>query len=92
MSVKAAAYQVMEAAYLKASSNGTLPANARQIMYVARPLIIELTGKASPWKNDATFTQMLLPDFMRDHLRSVKTGMSFLMIEVTLPSRTTGKR
>ena len=67
MTVKAAAYQVMEAAYLKASSNGTLPANARQIMYAARPLIIELTGKASPWKNSATFTQGLLNDFISEH-------------------------
>lgn len=67
MAVKTAAYQVMEQAYLKASSNGTLPANARQIMYAARPLIIELTGKASPWKNSSTFTQTLLNDFITEH-------------------------
>lgn len=67
MSVKTAAYQVMEQAYLKASSHGTLPANARQIMYAARPLIIELTGKASPWKNSSTFTQTLLNDFIAEH-------------------------
>ena len=67
MTVKAAAYQVMEAAYLKASSNGTLPANARQIMYAARPLIIKLTGKDSPWASSATFTQTLLPDFITEH-------------------------
>ena len=67
MTVKDAAYQVMEQAYLKASSNGTLPANARQIMYAARPLIIELTGKASPWKNSSTFTQTLLNDFIAEH-------------------------
>ena len=36
MSVKESAWQVMEAAYLKASSQGRLPANARQIMYAAR--------------------------------------------------------
>jgi DNA topoisomerase VI subunit B len=34
---KEAAFQVMEAAYLKASANGTLPAKAWQIMYAARP-------------------------------------------------------
>ena len=67
MTVKTAAYQVMEQAYLKASSNNTLPANARQIMYAARPLIIELTGKASPWKNSSTFTQTLLNDFIAEH-------------------------
>lgn len=64
MTTKAAAWQVMEQAYLKASHGGTLPANARQIMYAARPLIIALTGKASPWKHSATFTQGLLPDYM----------------------------
>ena len=67
MTTKAAAWKVMEQAYLKASNNGTLPANARQIMYAARPLIIELTDKAAPWKNSATFTQGLLPDYMEAH-------------------------
>lgn len=67
MTAKAAAWQVMEQAYLKASNNGTLPANARQMMYAARPLIIELIGKATPWKNTATFTQGLLPDYMEAH-------------------------
>ncbi|CAK0764755.1 hypothetical protein CCP4SC76_410001 [Gammaproteobacteria bacterium] len=67
MTTKEAAWQVMEQAYLKASDGGKLPANARQIMYAARPLIIALTGKASPWKHSATFTQVLLPDFMTQH-------------------------
>ena len=67
MTVKAAAYQTMPAAYLKASSNGSLPANARQIMYAARPLIIELTNKASPWKDSSTFTQKLLNDFISEN-------------------------
>ena len=67
LSVKAAAWQVMEQAYLKASSGGTLPANARQIMYAARPLIIELTGKATPWKDSSTFTQQYLPDYLNAH-------------------------
>ena len=42
---KDAAYAVMEAAYLKASANGTLPAKARQIMYAARGEIQERTGR-----------------------------------------------
>ena len=67
MTVKEAAYQVMEQAYMKASSNNTLPANARQIMYAARPLIIRLTGNISPWKNTATFTQKHLPNFIAEH-------------------------
>ena len=67
MTVKAAAYQVMEQAYLKASSGGTLPANARQIMYAARPLIIELTGKTTPWSDSATFTQGHLNDYIAEN-------------------------
>ena len=67
MSVKEAAWQVMEAAYLKASSQGRLPANARQIMYAARPDVIRLTGKEQPWKTSQYFTQRLLPDFLEAH-------------------------
>jgi DNA topoisomerase VI subunit B len=40
----AAAAHVMVAAYLEASAQGTLPANARQIMYAARPKVLALTG------------------------------------------------
>ena len=67
MQVKEAAWQVMEAAYLKASRSGQLPANARQIMYAARPEIIRLTGNPTPWKHSKYFTQTLLPDFMMEH-------------------------
>lgn len=66
-SVKEAAYRLMRECYLLASDNGKLPANARQIMYVARPLIIELSGKISPWKKSSHFTQKLLPDYIRDN-------------------------
>jgi hypothetical protein len=58
---------VMQAAYLKASGNGQYPANARQIMYAIRGTIIEMTGKASPWKNTATFTQVILPNYLEAH-------------------------
>lgn len=64
LSIKDAAFEVMEQAYLKASANGTLPANARQIMYAARPYILERTGQIK--LNDAYFTQTLLPAFMDD--------------------------
>ena len=67
MTVKAAAWRVMERAYMKASNGNTLPANARQVMYAARPDIIALTGKPSPWKNSGTFTQGLLNDFIAEH-------------------------
>lgn len=60
-SVKSVASEVMEAAYMKASSGGTLPAHARQIMYAARGPIQEQTGKAL---DDQYFCQTLLPDHM----------------------------
>jgi hypothetical protein len=55
----------MEAAYLKASANGTLPANARQIMYAARPQILALSER--DWLDDAYFCQTLLVDYMREN-------------------------
>jgi hypothetical protein len=66
LSVKEAAYQVMAQAYLEASAQGTLPANARQIMYAARPKVLALTGGKS-WAKSSYFTQKLLPDFMTAH-------------------------
>src|SRR5262249_35945852 len=65
LTVKAAAFRVMEQAYLQASSNKTLPANARQIMYAARPLVPRLAPRA--WKQSSYFTQTLLPDFVDAH-------------------------
>ena len=67
VTVKNAAYRVMQDAYNKASANGRYPANARQIMYAARPMIIRLTGDAQPWSNSSYFTQTLLPDFMDEY-------------------------
>src|SRR5712671_6344557 len=55
---KEAAAEIMEQAYLKVSGNGRLPANARQIMYAARPHIQERTRKQL---GDQYFTQHLLP-------------------------------
>ena len=60
----------MEAAYLKASAGGRLPANARQIMYAARPYILEQTGQNK--LNDAYFTQTLLPGFMEEYSELTK--------------------
>jgi len=65
-SIKEAAYEVLPAAYLDASAGGTLPANARQIMYSARPLVLRLTG-GKCWKKSSYFTQHLLPDYMAEH-------------------------
>jgi DNA topoisomerase VI subunit B len=66
LSIKNAAFKVMEQAYMKASNDNALPANARQIMYAARPGVLELTG-GKCWKNDSYFTQTLLPDFQEQN-------------------------
>jgi hypothetical protein len=63
--IKDAAWSVMEAAYLAASDGGRLPATARQIMYAARPAILEMTGCAK--FKDTYFTQKLLPDYLNSH-------------------------
>lgn len=63
-SAKAAAYAAIPDAYQKASGNGRYPANARQIMYAARPVIQEMTGRSL---DDTYFTQTLLPDYMLEH-------------------------
>jgi hypothetical protein len=62
--LKAAAYEVIEKAYLAASDNGRLPANVRQVFYQVRPLVLEATGNI--WKNSATFTQGVLQDYLQD--------------------------
>src|SRR5262249_9594363 len=87
VSFKEAAAQIMEAAYQQVRGNGQLPANARQIMYKARPHIQQVTGKKL---NDDYFTQTLLPQFMeendvawdvvydaRGHFTEPHTGKSF---------------
>ena len=62
--IKDAAYEYMETAYLKASGNGRFPANARQIMYAARGHIQDRTGQPLA---DNYFTQTLLPDYIEEH-------------------------
>lgn len=64
MTIKDAAETVIPAAYLKASGGGRLPAHARQVMYAARGKIQEMTGRTL---DDVYFTQVLLPDYIRDH-------------------------
>mgnify|MGYP001174113411 CR=1 FL=1 len=61
--VRDAAWDVMEEAYLKASGGGRLPAHARQVMYAARPAIQERTGQTL---SDQYFTQTLLPDYIEE--------------------------
>jgi DNA topoisomerase VI subunit B len=71
LSIRQAAFQVMEEAYLKASASGTLPANARQVMYAARPRVLDLTDGRC-WTKSSYFTQHLLPEFMDLHHRQTK--------------------
>ena len=66
VSLKEAAFEVMEQAYNKASSDGRYYANARQIMYAARPLILSLTDKKI-WKNSNYFTQTILKDYLEEY-------------------------
>ena len=62
------AFDVMEEAYNHASANGRYYANARQIMYAARPLMLakepslSLDGKFSVY-----FTQVILKDYLEEH-------------------------
>jgi DNA topoisomerase VI subunit B len=63
--IKEAAYRVMPEAYAMASG-GSLPANARQVMYAARKIILETPG-AKLWASDSYFTQKLLPEFQKEY-------------------------
>src|SRR5262245_29150280 len=65
LSTKDAAWEVMKAAYEKASSGGRYPAHARQIMYAARGEILRITCKET--LDDKYFCQMLLPDYLTEH-------------------------
>ena len=60
-----AAARLMRKAYMKASANGTLPANPRQIYYAARPEMLRLTELREI--NSGYFSQTLLNKFMREN-------------------------
>jgi DNA topoisomerase VI subunit A len=64
-SIRDVAFEVMESAYMKASSNGKYPANARQIYYAARPEILSRLGKDE--LNSQYFTQTLLKDYLEEN-------------------------
>lgn len=64
VSIRDAAFAVMEDAYNKASANGKYYANARQIMYAARPAILERADATE--LNDVYFTQTLLKDYIEE--------------------------
>jgi hypothetical protein len=67
VSIREAAWRIMERAYMQASADGTLPANARQIMYAARPYIQQHADRPLGRRFDQYFTQQLLPDFLEEH-------------------------
>lgn len=66
ISIREAASQIMEKAYLQASANGSLPAHARQIMYKARPYIQRTADRHLGKDFDKYFTQQLLPDYIEE--------------------------
>ncbi len=80
----------MSQAYLLASANGTLPANARQIMYAARPLVLERTG-GKCWEKSSYFTQTLLPDYVSEHADERPIGTSYTT-PAAISSSPTSKR
>jgi hypothetical protein len=62
---KEAAWEIMEAAYLAASGNDTLPALVRQIFYQARPKIMAMTDDKE--LQYGYFSQVLVPDYIEEH-------------------------
>ena len=67
VSIKQAAYEIMEEAYMKASDNGTLPTKARQIMYAARDYIQKRSGKELIKTRQRDFTQIHLPNYIKKY-------------------------
>jgi hypothetical protein len=65
--IKDAAWQCMGDAYNKASNNGQLPANARQVMYAARGPIQEMTGLPL----DANY---FIQTLLKEYLEQVRPG------------------
>jgi len=65
ITIREAAFEVMERAYLAASDNATLPARPRQIMYAARPNILAMIDEGG--FDDQYFCQTLLNEYMEEH-------------------------
>jgi hypothetical protein len=69
-----AANEVMRECYMKASDDGRLPATARQIFYVARPLIEQQIDK--PLSYDY-FSQTLLPNYVAEHPEAARWNVAY---------------
>src|SRR3954447_6831072 len=65
ITIREAAFEVMEDAYYKASAGYKLPVNPRQIYYAARPLILRATGADS--LESGYFLQTLLAQYMDEY-------------------------
>src|SRR5262249_16076823 len=65
MTIRDAAFQVMDEAYQKASAGGTLPVNPRQIYYPARRSI--LVENRADVLESGYFLQALLPQYMEEY-------------------------
>jgi hypothetical protein len=63
VTIREAAFAIMEEAYLKASANDTLPAHARQVMYAARRYIQKHADRELGHRFQY-FTQQLLPEYI----------------------------
>ncbi len=70
VTIKEVAFRVMEAAYNKASSNGKYHANARQIMYAARPEILDQVDPPIEKLDSQYFTQTVLKDYLENYAPS----------------------
>jgi len=66
VSIKEAAWRAIPDAFMQASADNTLPANARQIMYAARPKIAQMADRELGGTFDKYFTQTLLPDYVAE--------------------------
>jgi len=86
--IKAVAYEIMEQAYMKASANNTLPANARQIMYAARPTILARLNL--PSLEDETFFKVLTK-YLIEKKEETRTGTWCTTPEDTSLSPTFGQ-
>jgi hypothetical protein len=65
VTIRDAAFQVMDQAYARASNKGKLPTNPRQIYYAARREILNATGTDA--LQSGYFLQTLLRDYMEEH-------------------------
>jgi hypothetical protein len=64
--LKRTCYEVLPWAYQEVSGNGSLPAEARQIMYKVRKVVLAKIGRFYDDKSQ-TFQQKILPAFLREH-------------------------